>query len=437
MKFLEKASFLIIFLITSTIFIFSCSSKNNTNTGSEVKKPYRVIVSSDIGGTDPDDNQSMIHLLMYSDLFQIEGLIASPYGNGRKGNILEMIDLYEKDLSKLRKHSDGFPDPDSLRAICKQGGISNAPYKGFDNPTEGSEWIIKCAKKPSDQPLWVLVWGGIEDLAQALHDAPEIKEKIKVYWIGGPNKKWGVNAYAYIAENHPDLWMIEANATYRGWFLDSDSPEKLNNESFYPNFIKERGALGKAFKSYYEGEIKMGDTPSLVYVMNGNPHDPLGESWGGSFTPLVRSSKYVFNGNTTLLDTVVAYATIEWKYKGPELVIPEDSACFTLEISGQSWPGYYLGDGTYGVRYSSKKPEICTYKTSSSIPELNGHTGQFVSITPWPGKPNKDDLILGENWFSDRPETEFFIGVQQGTKTVAKHREKFLMDWADRWKWLE
>jgi hypothetical protein len=33
----------------------------------------RILVSTDIGGTDPDDNQSMIHLLMYNELFDIEG----------------------------------------------------------------------------------------------------------------------------------------------------------------------------------------------------------------------------------------------------------------------------------------------------------------------------------------------------------------------------
>lgn len=47
----------------------------------------RIIVSTDIGGTDPDDNQSMVHLMMYSDLFQIEGLVSSPsFGNGCKRN---------------------------------------------------------------------------------------------------------------------------------------------------------------------------------------------------------------------------------------------------------------------------------------------------------------------------------------------------------------
>ncbi|MFC2137395.1 nucleoside hydrolase-like domain-containing protein [Bacteroidota bacterium] len=421
----------------SFIGLFAAVILTQCKTSEQEKIKPRILISSDIGGTDPDDFQSMIHMLMYTNCFEIEGLISSPYGMGRKEDILHMIDLYEADLNKLQKHSNGFPHPDSLRKVVKQGSKQCAPFKGFSNSTEGSDWIIKCAKERTEQPLWVLVWGGLEDLAQALHDAPEIKENIKVYWIGGPNKKWSVNAYAYVAENHPDLWMIEANATYRGWFTDSESPENITNKSYYDNFIQGNGALGQAFKNYYDGIIKMGDTPSLTYIMNGNPENPLGESWGGSFTPINRSSRVIFESNTTTANTVTAYAVLEWRFKGPELDVSMDSACFTLEISNQIWPGYYLGIGIYGVRYSSKKPEICTYETASAIPELDGHSGQFVSITPWPGNPNHNDYIVGPNWYSDRPESEFFLSVQQGAKTVSKHREEFLLDWAKRWEWLK
>lgn len=63
----------------------------------------RILISTDIGGTDPDDNQSMAHFLMYSEMFETEGLVSSPsYGHGSKQNLLDMIDLYEKDLPKLK-----------------------------------------------------------------------------------------------------------------------------------------------------------------------------------------------------------------------------------------------------------------------------------------------------------------------------------------------
>jgi hypothetical protein len=397
----------------------------------------RILISSDIGGTDPDDFQSMIHLLMYADQFKIEGLVSSPFGNGRTKDFFNIIDLYEKDFPKLKAHSKDFPAPHVLRELCKQGAIPEVSYKGYDKATEGSNWIIKCAKEKSDQPLWVLVWGGLEDVAQALYDAPEIKENIKVYWIGGPNKKWSANAYAYIVENHPDLWMIEANATYRGWFMDPDAPAHLKGKAYYSNYIKGYGAMGKDFINYYKGEIKMGDTPSLAYLMNGDANDPTSESWGGSFIPINRSSRTIFNGNSSIKDTVAVYGILEWHFKGPELAISPDSACFIFETGGQKWPGYYIGDGNYAVRYSSKKPETGTYTITSKIAELDGQKGQYVSVNPWPGKPSKDDYKIGNNWYGDKTEEYLFIREQQGAKTISKNREAYLLDWAKRWEWLK
>lgn len=430
-NFFKGLKFLLLVISFALVLFQRCIS-----TKDEKVKP-RILISSDIGGTDPDDNQSMIHLLMYADLFEIEGLVSSPYGPGRKSDYLKMIDLYEQDLPLLKKHSLNFPSPTHLKNVCKQGAIGEAPYKGYDTATEGSNWIVTCAKKEVDKPLWVLVWGGLEDLAQALHDAPEIKEHIRVYWIGGPNKKWSVNAYAYIAENHPDLYMIEANATYRGWFIDDQAPEDIRGDQYFENYIQGRGAMGKDFENYYKGNIKMGDTPSLAYVMNGDPDNPEGESWGGSFKPIQYSSRSVFDRNTTIEDTVSTYSVIEWKLSGPNLDIPIASKSFIMEISNQKWQGYYLGNGIYGVRYASKKPEICTYSISSNIPELNTFKGQFVSVNPFPGKQKTSDYILGNYWYGDRTNTDLFLGVQQGAKTVSKHRSEFLLDWAKRWTWLE
>ena len=194
----------------------------------EIEAPrHRVIVSTDIGGTDFDDFQSLVHLLVYADTFDIEGIIASPYGEGRKSHIMEAIDAYELDYPKLIRYSEKYPSADALRAISKQGATDIPGPVGFNHPTEGSDWIISCAKKEDERPLHILIWGGLEDLAQALHDAPEILPSLRVYFIGGPNKKWSVNAYQYIVEQHPDLWMIESNATYRGWFLGGRSRGRL------------------------------------------------------------------------------------------------------------------------------------------------------------------------------------------------------------------
>lgn len=428
---MKQQTLLILITFSLLHILFSCKKVE------ENVDKKRVLISSDIGGTDPDDYQSAIHLFMYADLFDIEGLVSSPYGPGRKDDFIKIIDIYAQDYPLLKKKSALFPLPNTLKSVCKQGAINAAPYKGFSLSTEGSNWIIKCAQKKDDRPLWVLVWGGLEDLAQALHDTPEIKENIKVYWIGGPNKKWSVNAYSYIAEHHPDLWMIEANATYRGWFMDKDSPADLKSNAFYDNYIKGNGAMGNAFKNFYNGDIKMGDTPSLAYLIHGDSNDPTSESWGGRFSPIEHSSRTIFEGNSTINDTVTAYAVLEYRFNGPLSVISKDSTAFLFTINNQTWPGYYIDHGTYAVRYAPKKPEIGKYVLNSDSNDFNGQKGAYVSTIPWPGKFKQSDYKLRSNWYSDIEDPNYFIREQQGAKTISKHRKMFLEDWAKRWSWLK
>lgn len=421
--------------------IFFCSGAGILHAQQPVPVKPRILISTDIGGTDPDDNQSVTHFLMYSHLFNTEGLVSSPsYGKGSKHELLRMIGLYEKDLPLLEKHQQGYPSPASLRAVCKQGRQGAAPFKGFSTATEGSDWIIRCAKKKSKQPLWVLVWGGLDDLAQALHDAPEIRSELKVYWIGGPNKKWSTNSYAYIAEHFPDLWFIEVNSSYYGLFSNNGMPDSVKTTNYYDKYIRNAGYLGRDFKNYYGGNVKMGDTPSLLYLMDGDPADPLRESWGGSFEKIRHSPRIIFNRSTSLADTVTVCALVEFHIKGPRLDIPADSACFTLNVKAgigeQKWAGYYRGDGNYVVRYAPKQSENLSYTISSPIPGFPGQSGQLVVDNWWPGKPRETDYPLGHNWYTDRSDPDLYDGRIQGGVTVKKWRNEVLLDWGKRWTWL-
>ena len=221
----------------------------------------RVIVSTDIGGTDPDDFQSMVHFLLYADMFDVEGLVSSPYGPGRREHILGVLDRYAADYPNLKTYSDRYPAPDVLRGLTRQGAIESAPPGGVGRATEGSDWIVRSARRNDPRPLWVLVWGGIDDLAQALHDAPDILPKLRVYFIGGPNKMWSVEAYDYIERQHPGLWMIEANSTYRGWFTGGNQAGEWGNAAFVAQHVAGRGALGAFFATQLGGSLKMGDSP--------------------------------------------------------------------------------------------------------------------------------------------------------------------------------
>lgn len=246
---------------------------------------YRVIVSSDIGGSDEDDDQSFVHYLLYSDLFDTEGLISSPPKDGRLMDFVEVIDLYEKDYPNLIKHSNHYPKPEYLRSISKQGATEPAPPKGFSTSTEGSKWIIRCAKRDDPRPLYVLVWGSITDVAQAVHDEPSLKDKIRVYFIASWNQRQDPHSYAYLNKKHPDLWMIHCNTTFRGWYIGGDQSGDLGNSTFVNQHVKGHGALGNFFVPLKGGKIKMGDTPSVAYLLKGDPAKPDTPHWGGRFVP--------------------------------------------------------------------------------------------------------------------------------------------------------
>jgi rhamnogalacturonan endolyase len=252
---------------------------------------YRVIVSTDIGGSDPDDFQSMVHYLIYADLFDTEGLIASPPHGGRKEHILEAISAYETDYPKLEAQSARFPSPRALRAVTTQGAINPAPAAGYSTATEGSRWIIQRARANDPRPLWILVWGSITDVAQALHDDPGIKPKLRVYFISSWNRRMDPAARDYVVQQHPDLWLIEADTTFRGMYVGGRQEGDLGNREFLSRYVKGHGALGDLLVSK-KADIKMGDTPSVLYLMRGNPENPASESWGGAFARPDADRKY-------------------------------------------------------------------------------------------------------------------------------------------------
>jgi hypothetical protein len=240
-----------------------------------------VIVSTDIGGDDPDDHQSLIHFLLYADRFEVLGIISSPPGKGRLSDIEEVIAAYKQDFPKLKASGLDYPYPVKLRNVSIQGETQIQANETPDRLSLGAEFM---AKQILDfgKPVYVLVWGSITDLAQAVHFYPVIKPLIRVYSIGSWNTQQDQKSRDYLWNNHPDFWWIENNTTFRGMYMGGIQEHSWGNISFVETYVKDFGAMGKLFFEK-KPDIKMGDTPSVLYLLNGNPEDPEGESWGGSF----------------------------------------------------------------------------------------------------------------------------------------------------------
>ena len=392
----------------------------------------RVIVSSDIGGTDFDDFQSFVHLLVYADRIDLEGMIASPWGaeRNRKAHILKVVDAYAQDFANLRTYSDRYPTPAALRAVTKQGALDLADLRGWGERTEGSDWIIRCAQRDDPRPLWLLVWGGIEDLAQALHDDPAIKQKLRVYFIGGPNKKWSTAAYDYIAREHPDLWIIENNSTYRGFFTGGDQAGDLSNTAFVTAQVKGRGALGDYFTAIAP-LVKMGDSPSLTYVLGAAPENPGADgNWGGRFVRAWNRPRYTFTTAPSARDAVETFAIVDLVYRPASATAPAETKA-TLFVDRQEFTGFAGGDGAWHFLFSPKEAKQWSYKIVSNHPGLNGQMGGFTSVNPAPDRAAKPSAHF-PNWWTDDPAPAFSEGPHQGAKTVNRWREAFLRDFAAR-----
>jgi len=388
----------------------------------------RVLVSSDIGGTDPDDFQSMVHLLVYADVLDIEGLVASPYGEGRKADILKVIDCYEQDYPHLKTHSDSYPSPDALRKVTRQGETERAPYAGVRNATQGSDWIIGCAKQKDERPLHVLVWGGLEDLAQALHDAPEILPALRVYWIGGPNKKWSPDAYQYIVEMHPGLWMIESNSSYRGWFTGGDQSGEWGNEMFVARHIAGKGALGDLFVRQKD-EVKMGDTPSLGRLLKGVPEDPSRPGWGGRYVRAWERPHQVLDRLPTKKNQMEIFGILELVLPlGDSL--PEMPEGFLI-VDNQRLPGHVTDDGNIRFRFSPKSAKGFDFVIQSNDPALNGQRGGITAYLPSENVA-RDVANRLPYWWTDDLSQEAAEGSHSGARTVNRWRKEFLKDFAQR-----
>lgn len=243
---------------------------------------HRLIVTTDIGGTDPDDEQSMVHLLLMSDDVDIEGLICNvafvktPLGLPVLNKI---IDAYEKAYPNLIVHDKGYPSADFLRSVAVggQAGVGMADVgEGHDTP--GSELIIRAVDSKDPRPVWVNAWGGMNTVAQALwkvkhtrsaEDVSKFVSRLHIYDVLGQ-----CDAGAWIARNFPDIVYLRNTAVY-GW---------APSDEWIDGHVQKYGPLGAAYPDRMWATE--GDSPAFMYLVDNGlnvPGKPEYGGWGGRF----------------------------------------------------------------------------------------------------------------------------------------------------------
>ncbi len=92
-----------------------------TTPGEGMDERTRLLVLTDIGG-DPDDEQSLIRLLVHADEFDIEGILCEHWGkshrfspSGQMALVAKVLDAYGEVQPALVRHADGYPSAGRIR----------------------------------------------------------------------------------------------------------------------------------------------------------------------------------------------------------------------------------------------------------------------------------------------------------------------------------
>jgi hypothetical protein len=258
----------------------------------------RLIISTDIGGSDPDDIQSMIHYLFHADLFDLEGIIISRPG-GRKQMMKRVLRAYRRDYPKLAFHSADYPTPSEIKKLIRVGAERNkeAPPQGFERPTKGSRLIVRSLKSDDPRPLHFACWGASTDIAQALHDLGR-KERNRIFNERRLNLFCGDAGFNNDKDPYPTRYLkkfkklrwVGGYGTGRGLYWGGLwSKKKYGNIGFVNKVLAPSGAMGRLYKRISKkidvntGGIKMGDSITILFIWKNSFEKPWIPNWGGRF----------------------------------------------------------------------------------------------------------------------------------------------------------
>jgi hypothetical protein len=178
----------------------SASADEPTNQASRVDsfegKP-RVFILTDIGN-EPDDQMSLTRFLLYSNDFEVEGLVAVTSTWQREKVSPEIIQKvlsnYGKIRSNLLKHAEGFPAFEDLSRVVKAGQpVYGLAAVGKGPLSAGAQLLIEATDRKDPRPLFILIWGGANTLAEALWEVREKRSSEEVKAFVAPMRVYSIS----------------------------------------------------------------------------------------------------------------------------------------------------------------------------------------------------------------------------------------------------
>jgi hypothetical protein len=257
---------------------------------SSIYRP-RVIVETDAGG-DPDDEQSLVRFLLYTNEFDVEGIIANRprTRNGENENpertglgvVQRLVRAYGESETRLREHDPRFPAHERLLERV---------VPGYDDRDDGVQLILRAVDANDPRPLWFMNWGTDRGSAESC-----LKRALdRVLQQRGPQHYAMFKSRIYLSSSDEfGDHTMNIEPAFPIW-VDTFRPE-MDGRRWYHRFSAltataggfdiERdvrtghGSLGTLYPTNTTHPQKEGDTMSFLYLVPTGMNDPTKPGWG-------------------------------------------------------------------------------------------------------------------------------------------------------------
>jgi hypothetical protein len=277
---------------------------------------HRVIVTTD---GEIDDRCSMVRFLLYTNEWDVEGIILSSsqyHWQGSRvwaGNdwVERYLGAYAKIHPNLIKHDANYPTADHLRSRVFVGNIKSEGE--MDEVTPGSQRIVEVLLDHSDpRPIWLQAWGGPNTIARALKTIEEthpermaeVAKKIRLYLIWEQDNtyqtyirpRWGRFGIPTIIS---DQFIAVAYHTQRR-AIPQEMEHYFSADWMNRNVLRNRGPLLALYEPHDDGRFRSeGDSPAFLHVIPNGLRSAESPDWGGW------GGRFIWVRDNTWLDPVL------------------------------------------------------------------------------------------------------------------------------------
>jgi hypothetical protein len=285
----------------AVLFVLTVLSAGTLKIASAAER-LRLLVETDAGG-DPDDEQSLVRFLLYSNEWDVEGIICNrPQARAGENRNPErtglgighrLVKAYGEVYPKLVQHDPRYPKPEELlrRTVA-----------GYRDSNDGVNLIIAAVDRDDPRPLWYSDWGsdrGSDVNMQRVLD--KVLQERGTEGYAAFKNRLRLTSYDQFGDH-----TTKVAPPFKLWVNTFQPP--IDGKRWYHRFsaltataggfdlqrdvLTDHGPLGAMYPTNTTHQQKEGDSPTFLYLVPTGMNDPEQPTWGSWAGRYGRNEEY-------------------------------------------------------------------------------------------------------------------------------------------------